>query len=136
MRKKTGSLPTQMMFLFFCLALSSCSVGMALSGEREKDVSILTPGTPQAVVRAAIGPPEDVLIDTGDHGEKLAVDTFKICRGNEPSIGRAIGHGIMDVLTLGIWEAIGTPIEAIGTEEECRLITVYYDEDQKVKEVK
>jgi hypothetical protein len=31
---------------------------------------------------------------------------------NEPSAGRAIGHGVMDVLTLGLWEIVGTRLKA------------------------
>jgi hypothetical protein len=32
--------------------------------------------------------------------------------GNKPSAGRAVGHAVMVVLTLGIWEVIGRLIEA------------------------
>jgi len=33
--------------------------------------------------------------------------------GDEPSAGRAVGHAALDVLTLGLWEVIGTPIEMV-----------------------
>jgi len=33
--------------------------------------------------------------------------------GGEPSTARAIGHGVMDVLTFGVWEIVGTPIELV-----------------------
>jgi hypothetical protein len=41
----------------------------------------------------------------------------------------------MDVLTLGLWEVIGTPIElAAGSEEHDRFI-IYYGEDNKIHRV-
>lgn len=41
----------------------------------------------------------------------------------------------MDVLTLGLWEVIGTPIElAAGSEKHDRFI-IYYDEDNKIHRV-
>ncbi len=53
----------------------------------------------------------------------MAVYQYEV--GNEPSAGRAVGHGVMDVLTLGLWEIIGTPIEAVqGDKYE---LTVTYD---------
>ena len=56
------------------------------------------------------------------------IDTYLLVKGNESSAGRAIGHGVMDVLTLGLWEVIGTPIEAVaGTEKHDRFV-IYYDQ--------
>lgn len=54
--------------------------------------------------------------------------------GNEPSAGRAVAHGVMDVLTLGIWEIAGTPIEAI--QGETYQATVAYDHQDRVTEIK
>jgi hypothetical protein len=50
--------------------------------------------------------------------------------GNEPSAGRAAFHGAMDVMTLGLWEVVGTPIE--GFQGEKRRVTIIYDKDNKV----
>lgn len=109
------------------LYLTGCSVGMALSGEEEKDVSFLREGTPRGIVQANLGIPDSTSKDT---------DSYKICKGDKPSVGRAIGHGIMDLLTLGLWEVVGTPIEGVGEGNECRLVTVLYDENDKLAEVK
>ena len=53
--------------------------------------------------------------------------------GNEPSGGRALGHAIMDVLTLGVWEVVGTPIEA-ASSSRMRLTIVY--KDDKIKTIR
>ena len=50
--------------------------------------------------------------------------------GNKPDAGRAIAHGAMDVLTLGLWEVIGTPVEAIIVKHYD--MTVTYDRDMRV----
>jgi hypothetical protein len=114
--------------VFFALFLSSCSVGMALHGKPDTNLSVLRTGEDRAVIRANLGNPESVTTNT---------DTFIACKGKEPSTGRAIGHGIMDFLTLGIWEVIGTPVEVISDASgECRRIVVEYDENNKVVNIR
>ncbi|MCU0588640.1 MAG: hypothetical protein MUF52_10855 [Syntrophobacteraceae bacterium] len=53
------------------------------------------------------------------------IDIYQYELGNDPSAGRAIGHGVMDVLTLGLWEVVGTPIE--GFQGETKKIAITYD---------
>jgi len=53
--------------------------------------------------------------------------------GNEPSGGRAAFHGAMDVLTLGAWEIVGTPVE--GFTGDKKTVMVSYDTNQKVVSV-
>ena len=50
--------------------------------------------------------------------------------GNEPSAGRAAGHAIMDLLTLGLWEIVGTPIEA--SQGDTFNLMLRYDERDTV----
>jgi hypothetical protein len=54
--------------------------------------------------------------------------------GNEPSAGRAAGHAVLDVLTLGLWEIAGTPIEAVQGEKYTA--TIVYDGNDKVVDLK
>jgi len=97
---------------------------MATKGTKEKNLSVLKEGTPRSIVVAELGAPKSTEENT---------DIYEQCKGDESSTGRAIGHGIMDVLTLGLWEAIGTPIEAAaGSDKECYRIKVIYDENDKV----
>jgi len=65
---------------------------------------------------------------------RQARDVYEYQIGNEPSAGRAIGHGVMDVLTLGLWKVVGTPIE--GVQGETYHATITYDRDDKVVEIK
>jgi hypothetical protein len=110
--------------ILLSLLLGSCSVGMALHGKPDTDLSVLKTGEDRAVIRANLGNPESVTTNT---------DTFIACRGKEASTGRAIGHGIMDVLTLGLWEVVGTPVEVISDASgKCRRIVVEYDENNKL----
>ena len=118
-------------YLVISILLSSCSVGMALSGNEQKDISVFYYGAHRSFVHAKTGLPSRAIQDK----EGKWTDTYLIVKGNEPSAGRAIGHGIMDVLTLGVWEIIGTPIEAIAGEEEHDRFTIYYDGDDKIENI-
>ena len=107
-------------------ALSGCSVGMAMSGSENPDLSQVRVGSTRGEVEVQLGSPQRSTIN--DDGTRVDIYQYEI--GNEPSAGRAIGHGVMDVLTLGIWEIVGTPIE--GFQGEKFNLTVVYDEKDRV----
>ena len=111
---------------------SSCSVYMATKQPTKKDLSVLSEGTPRSHVIAEIGPP----IHT-DELEDGKMDIYKFVQGytKGAKVGRALFHGVADVFTLGIWEAVGTPIELIADGKEATL-EVYYDKDNRVKTIK
>lgn len=118
----------RILIVLFALLISSCSVGMALHGRPDTDLSVLKTGEDRGIVRANLGSPESVTTN---------MDTFIACKGKEASTGRAIGHGIMDVLTLGLWEVIGTPVEAVSDSSgECRRIVVEYNDNNKVVNIR
>ena len=95
------------------LPLAGCSVGMALSGENDPDLSVLRVGTSRGEVEMQLGrPAAEILADDG-----LTYATYAYSLGNQPSAGRAVAHGVMDVLTLGLWEVVGTPVEAAAGKE-------------------
>lgn len=109
--------------------VSGCAVGMALSGKKEVDVAKLYIGQPRADVIALLGNPiNTTATETGSE------DVFKCQAGNAPSAARAVGHGIMDVLTVGLWEVAGTPFEAL--QGSTYYVTVTYDKDEKLTNVK
>ena len=111
--------------------LAGCSVGMALSGEENKDTSILFPGAPRAVVIAKLGVP-----DTSAKKDEKWVDSYVIHKGNEPSMGRAAAHAGLNLVSFGAWELIGTAWELGAGAEEIQRIVVYYDESEEVVDVK
>lgn len=115
----------------FPLLLQGCSVGMALSGKEQKDTSTFYKGADRSLVHAKTGVPDSTFQDNDGQW----VDTYIIVTGNEPSAGRALGHGAMDVLTLGIWEVIGTPIEAVAGKEDHQSFIIYYNNKNKIDRV-
>ncbi|MGB7292298.1 MAG: hypothetical protein WBD99_09015 [Thermodesulfobacteriota bacterium] len=117
--------------ILLVILCSGCSVGMALSGNEQKDTSVFYNGAERSFVIAKVGMPDAEMRDKDGNW----VDTYLIVKGNDPSAGRAIGHGVMDVLTLGLWEVIGTPVEAVAGKEETGRFVIYYDADDKIQRV-
>ena len=118
-------------WIMMCLApllLSGCSVGMAMSGEEQKDASIAYPGAPRTAVIAKLGPPEATT--TNDDG--TFTDSWIVVKGNKSSGGRAAMHAGLDVLTIGLWEVVGTPLEMGASHEDRRRLIVTYDHNQNV----
>jgi hypothetical protein len=118
--------------LALCVAglLSGCSVGMALSGSQNPDLGAVRTGASRGEVELHLGSPiRSALLDNGHRA-----DVYEYEVGNEPSAGRATGHAVMDVLTLGVWEIVGTPIE--GVQGEKYNATIVYDENDKVVDLK
>jgi hypothetical protein len=110
--------------------LSGCSVGMALSGSEKPDLGAIKVGSSRGEIEMHLGSPTSSL--ALEDGWRADIYEYEI--GNEPSAGRAIGHGAMDVLTLGLWEVVGTPIE--GVQGERYQATITYDRDDKVVDIK
>ncbi len=109
--------------------LGGCSVGMALSGSETPDISIIKIGTLRDDVELHFGKPAEV--EVLEDGTERATYVFEV--GNDPSVTRAVGHAVLDVASFGLWEAIGTPIEAYASEERMLLIT--YNKFDLIKKV-
>lgn len=111
------------------LNLAGCSVGMALHGEREPNLAVCRVGATQGEIELELGPPTSV-VSTEAGGTRC---TYEYQLGNEPSAGRAALHAGMDVLTLGFWELVGTPTEAVqGQDFE---LIVSYGPDGKAESI-
>lgn len=76
-----------------------------------------------------LGPP----VQTTTLADGSVVNKYNYEVGNDPSAGRAMGHAAMDVLTFGVWEIIGTPVE--GFQGEKYQATITYGPDGMVKNV-
>ena len=110
------------------LTLNACSVGMAMSGKKDPDLSVVKVGADRQEVELQLGSPIKI---ASESKSLIAVYEYEI--GNAPSAGRAIGHGVMDVLTLGGWEIIGTPIEGVTGDKY--QVEVKYDQNSKVTNI-
>ena len=108
--------------------LQGCSVGMAMSGKKQPELGAIRVGATRGEMELQLGPPIEVREENGHR-----VDIYEYEIGNEPSAGRAIGHGVMDILTLGIWEVVGTPVEGFQGEKKRLMLT--YDEHDVVTKV-
>jgi hypothetical protein len=106
--------------------VSGCSVGMALSGTEAPNLGAFGVGSPRAQVELHMGRPVSSVTLADD--QRTDVYAYEV--GNAPSAGRAVAHGVMDVLTLGIWEVVGTPIEAYQGERKSLHVT--YGADDRV----
>ena len=114
--------------LALLLLLHGCSVGMAMSGRPDPQTGALRVGQARDEVLLHLGQPSQTYAtETG------RTDTFHLQRGNQASTGRAVGHAVMDVLTLGAWEIIGTPIE--GFTGEKFTLSVSYDTAERVTRI-
>lgn len=120
-----------LVILVFTSSMSGCSVYMASHQPDKKDVSLFKKGTPRSMLLGEFGYPT---ASTNHDGKKWDIWRFKQGYSDGAKTGRAVGHAAMDVLTLGIWEVAGTPIEtaADGTEVAYE---VAYDNDDNVSDV-
>lgn len=117
-----------MTIVVLCFFMTGCSVGMAMSGKKEPQLGAVRAGATRGEVELHLGHPVEAHEENGRR-----VDIYEYEIGNEPSAGRAIGHGVMDVLTLGLWEVAGTPIE--GMQGEKKRLAITYDEHDIVTHV-
>jgi hypothetical protein len=111
----------QYLLIFLTLTLSACSVGMAASGHKEQDASVIFPGSNRAVIIAKLGAPET----SRQLADGRSADSYLIKKGNEASSGRAWAHAGLDILSLGLWEVIATPYELAQSEERTRMLIIY-----------
>ncbi len=110
--------------------LSGCSVGMAMNGKATPDLGVVKKNATRGEVELQLGTP--VKVSTMKNGHVLNVYEYEV--GNDPSAGRAVGHAVMDLLTFGVWEVIGTPIE--GFQGDNHQVQVEYDEDDNIVNVR
>lgn len=117
-------------FLLLSLTvLSSCSVVMAA---RKDGVSVEKVQASRTRGQILATGPTVVSSDLLPSGQIVEVYQFQKERG---SAARAFMHGLLDVSTCGLWEVVGTPIEAIADQKEYYTIRITYDENEVVQVV-
>lgn len=115
--------------LLICALIAGCSVGMALSGKEDPNLNVVRTGASRGEIELQLGDPVTVSPEADGRTRCL----YEFSQGQGPSAGRAIAHGAMDVLTFGIWEVVGTPIE--GFKGSKKRIQILYDANNKVIDV-
>lgn len=121
----------RMVLAMASLALSGCSVIMAASTPGPKDMNVLLAGTPRSDVLKEFGEPEQT---GGRNGKRVDIFRYRQGERDNQKYGRAALHAGLDLLTLGIWEIVGTPAEIMSMQPETR-IEVTYDERDLVESV-
>ena len=119
-------------FLTFTLfILTACATDQALNQPTKKNLSVLDIGTPRELVLLELGAPADSSEEDG-----VKIDLFSIVQGYSKGtrIGRATGHLALEIMTIGLWGLVGTPIEQSynGTILGYK---VYYNENDEVSKV-
>jgi hypothetical protein len=123
-----GSIASALVALL-AVGASGCSVVMAAKQPSKKDVGLLSVGVPRNLVLAELGQP--IATET-KNGKRVEVYSFVQGYAKGARVGRSIAHGTADVLTLGLWEAVGTPTEA--TFDGTRVAyEVTYDSSDRVE---
>lgn len=112
-----------MVFMLF-ISLSACSVVMATRNNGDDPKQISQCKTRTCLLAAGLVPLEQKKNKNG----KIY---FENLRGALPtgSASRAFMHALLDLSTIGIWEAIGTPIEANKAKKTSYIISVDYAPD-------
>jgi hypothetical protein len=111
-------------------AVSGCSVVMATRQPSKKNLEVLKPGGDRDRVIAELGVP---VSSEKIEGGKKEIYTFIQGYSSGVKASRAIFHGVADVFSFGIWEAVGTPIEGAFDGKKIS-VRVIYDQDDKIKE--
>ncbi|MBW1998583.1 MAG: hypothetical protein JRJ29_11535 [Deltaproteobacteria bacterium] len=111
--------------LIFALILSSCSVYMA--GKKE---GVCIEEVTQCKTKACLSSKGAEPIDSKRDENGVLIETYKF-RKATGSTARAAMHGILDVVTLGIWEVAGTPIEGSKGKKQFIVVKVTYEKDDE-----
>ena len=109
---------------------AGCAVYRATNQPTLKDMTVLTPGTSRDRVIAEFGAP--VASEPLDDGKK---DVYTFIQGYSKGAksGRAFFHGAADILTIGLWEVVGTPLEGAFNGKKIS-VSVVFDHNEKVKQ--
>jgi hypothetical protein len=129
----TGTKMTCLVSLFALLIISTfgCSVFMAAKQPGLKDLDLLKVGTSRSMLLAEFGLP--TVSDVRD-GKKSEIFKFVQGYSSGAKAGRAFFHGAADVVTLGLWEVVGTPTEAVFSGDEMAY-EVRYDDTERIDQV-
>lgn len=90
------------------LFLGGCASQNALDQPEKKDLTVLQSGTHRDMVILELGAPANTTVQ-----DALTIDLFSFVQGYSRAnrAGRAFGHGLADVATLGLWSLAGSQIE-------------------------
>ena len=112
-------------------ASEGCSVVKATNQPDKKNLAVLSNGFHRSHVIAELGAPG---WSEEKNGGRTDIFSFKQGYSKGAKVGRAFFHGAADLVTLGIWEVVGTPVETIASGTDVK-VQVTYDQDDRVQGV-
>ena len=93
-----------------CLSTIGCSAYKAMNQPDEKNIDkILAMGSDRDLVRAELGQP--ISYGKDSEGNEIEVYSFVDGYNTATKSSRAVFHFAADVMTLGLWELVGNPVE-------------------------
>ena len=104
---------------------------MAASRQPAKNLDLIQVGNHRDMVVAELGRP---VITEFTKDQRFDVFSFNNGYSNEANAARAAVHAGADILTLGLWEVIGTPSEAL-LQGNIKVVKVFYDNQNVVEKV-
>ena len=127
--------PQRSVISSICLTLmltsSGCAVFMAAKQPPKRDLAVLSVGSPRNMVLTELGQPVST-----DTREGKRVDLFAFTQGYSKGAktGRALFHGAADIMTLGLWEVVGTPTEVVFSGKKMSF-EVTYDANDRIEHI-
>lgn len=89
-------------------------------------------GTHRDLLHAEFGAP--ITSEIRDDGHKHEIFSFKQGYSTGVKTGRALFHGAADILTIGLWEVVGTPTESVFDGDKM-VYSIRYDDKDLVDKV-
>ena len=108
------------------LAANGCAVVRATKGDPGLDISPVKPGAPREAVEARMGLP----LRGWTTSEGIAYRLYRYDAGVPPSAGDALGHAILDAISVGAWEiamAFDPNKGLLPARRRYRVLAVSYD---------
>ncbi|MGX6591922.1 hypothetical protein ACWMNP_07325 [Cetobacterium ceti] len=103
------------------ISLQGCSATMALTGDKESNLSVIQKGQNKAIVESQpLKPINTEVLKNGN-----IVSLYQYTMGNSPSAGRAAVYVLLDATTCFISEIVTMPIEMSKTSE-VKIIRIEY----------
>ncbi|MFZ5830964.1 MAG: hypothetical protein ACOY3P_12795 [Planctomycetota bacterium] len=126
-----GVLPFLFLASTMLVVSPGCAVVKATQQPPKKNLNVLGRGVPRTHVIAELGSPA-----WSDQSSGKLVDVFTFRQGYSRPVKatRALAHGAADVMTFGLWEVVGTPIETLADGSDVQL-EVHYDDYSFVESV-
>ena len=121
-----------LLLLILSQTLTACSVFMAATQPDAKNASLFMRGTDRSQLLAEFGKPQSTEI--GDDGKKHEIFVFTQGYSSGAKVGRAVFHGAADIVTLGLWEIVATPLES-HFDGNKKAFEVIYDTNGKIEEI-